>query len=280
MDQPVPIPTLHLFPVLNELLVDLLRSLSPEDWNRPTIAKLWTVKDIAAHLLDTNMRAIASRDSYVPPGPAQNIDNYSQLVAYLNELNATWVQAMKRISPQQLIELLESTGKECSIYFSTLDPFATSKYSVAWAGEEQSLNWFDIARVYTEKWHHHQQIRDAVGKTDALMIRQLFYPCIDTFICGLPHAYRDVESDMGSVIQITISSESGGNWYLVKKTNGWVLDKYAHTNTPDALIIIEPDIAWKLFTKAITADLAIARSVTKGNIKLARNVFSLIAVMA
>ena len=56
MNKQVPVETLHLFPVLNKLLIELLSSLSADDWNKPTIAKLWTVKDIAAHLLDTNIR--------------------------------------------------------------------------------------------------------------------------------------------------------------------------------------------------------------------------------
>jgi len=60
MDRSIPIPTLHLFPVLDELLIGLLSSLSPEDWNKPTLARSWSVKDIAAHLLDTNMRTISA----------------------------------------------------------------------------------------------------------------------------------------------------------------------------------------------------------------------------
>ncbi len=59
MGQAIPIPTLHLFPVLDKLLIDLLFSLSPEEWNKPTVARLWTVKDIAAHLLDGSVRCIA-----------------------------------------------------------------------------------------------------------------------------------------------------------------------------------------------------------------------------
>jgi uncharacterized damage-inducible protein DinB len=43
--------TQHLFESLDNKLIELLRSLSDEDWNKPTIAPLWTVKDIAAHLL-------------------------------------------------------------------------------------------------------------------------------------------------------------------------------------------------------------------------------------
>jgi hypothetical protein len=39
MQQVIPIPTLHLFPVLDELLVKLLTSLAVDDWNKPTVAR-------------------------------------------------------------------------------------------------------------------------------------------------------------------------------------------------------------------------------------------------
>jgi hypothetical protein len=54
-----PLPVAHLFPLLDVELMKLLKSLSPEDWNKPTLAKLWTVKDIVAHLLDGNIRTLS-----------------------------------------------------------------------------------------------------------------------------------------------------------------------------------------------------------------------------
>lgn len=277
MERLIPIQTLHLFPVLNGLLTDLLRSLSPDDWNKPTLARQWTVRDVAVHLLDTNMRTISVMDGYTPEAP-QGITNYRELVAYLNDLNGVWVKAFRRISPAQLTDLLESTGKRYPAYFAGLDPFAPARYSVAWAGEAQSANWFDIAREYTEKWHHQQQIRDAVGKTAPLMTRELFYPCIDTFMLGLPHAYREVEAAAGIVITVTISSEAGGSWYLMKQKEGWRLDKTAPGSSIKASVIMEPEVAWKVFTKGMSPDEALQRSVVNG--VLAEKVFSLIAVMA
>jgi hypothetical protein len=51
-----PIDTLELFDDVNDHLISLLRSLSPDDWHRPTMCSAWDVKDIAAHLLDTALR--------------------------------------------------------------------------------------------------------------------------------------------------------------------------------------------------------------------------------
>lgn len=59
MNNKVEIETLHLFPVLDKMLIDLLNSLREEEWDTQTVAKLWKVKDVAAHLLDTNLRTLS-----------------------------------------------------------------------------------------------------------------------------------------------------------------------------------------------------------------------------
>ena len=43
-----PILTAHLFSKLDGLLLDLLRSLAPEDWEKQTVSPKWKVKDVAA----------------------------------------------------------------------------------------------------------------------------------------------------------------------------------------------------------------------------------------
>jgi hypothetical protein len=185
MQTVTPIHLVELFLELDKELIQLLRSLSSDDWNRPTVARLWTVKDIASHLLDGNIRRISmGRDTYFGEKP-ENIQSYADLVNFLNRLNADWVKATKRISPQLLIELLEQTGKEVYEVFKGLDPYAKALFSVAWAGEAESQNWFDIAREYTERWHHQQQIRLAVNKP-GIMNMHFYHPLLDTFM----RAYR------------------------------------------------------------------------------------------
>ncbi|WP_454802627.1 maleylpyruvate isomerase N-terminal domain-containing protein [Mucilaginibacter phyllosphaerae] len=278
MQQVIPISTLHLFPLLDELLIDLLDSLSPEDWQKPTLARLWTVKDIAAHLLDGNVRAIAALDGYEVP-VSTPINNNKDLVDYLNSLNAVWVNAMKRVSPQLLINQLKSTGKQYIAYLHTLQPFEQARFSVAWAGEQTSLNWFHIAREYTEKWHHQQQIREAVGKP-GLMTRQLFYPCIATLLHALPYTYHHTDAHIGTILKITISSEIGGEWYLLKLADKWILVDLPPLGNVTTQVIIAPDIAWKLFTKGVSPLAAINVSTIHGDIAIGKIVFNTIAVMA
>src|SRR5688572_13914370 len=91
------IEVVELFPELDAQLIPLLRGFSEEDWGRPAVGA-WTVKDVAAHLLDTAIRRLAfdrDRLPLVPPeGP---IEGYGDLVASLNDLNHVWVRAMKRV---------------------------------------------------------------------------------------------------------------------------------------------------------------------------------------
>lgn len=276
MQPPVPIETLPLFPVLDELLLELLRSLSPADWQRPTLARQWTVKDIAAHLLDGNLRTLSMlRDGHF--GEAPDDFSYAGIVAYLNRLNADWVRAARRLSPAVLIELLAQSGAEYTAYLQTLDPWAPAAFSVAWAGENESPNWFHIARDYTEKWHHQQQIREAVGQPGALMTSALFQPLIETLMRGLPHTYRAVAAPVGTQVQVNIGPEMGGTWQLERNQDNWKLTE--HLLAPAAAITLTPAVAWKLFTKGLSAEQARQQAQVSGDEQLAAAAFGLVAVM-
>jgi hypothetical protein len=112
------------------------------------------------------------------------------------------------------------------------------------------------------------------------MTRELFYPCIATFMCALPHAYRNIPAQAGTTISFTISGEAGGTWVLKKDDNCWQLQNNISVADPAAQITIPPDIAWKLFTKAILPATAIEGSTIKGNNNLATGIFNMVAVMA
>lgn len=269
------INTLDLFPVLDAELIALLKSLSSEDWKQPTRAPLWTVKDIASHLLDGNLRMLsASRDHYF--GDPVDLQSYKELVAYLNGLNADWTKATRRLSPQVLISLLESTGREYYQHLCELDMLAPAIFSVAWAGEQQSDNWFHIAREYTEKWHHQQQIREAVGKP-GIMTRALYHPVLQTFMKAFPFHYKNVRSIVGYVIRVTITGDAGGVWYYRFDGERW------REAGPESLVItsisIHENEAWKLFTKGLSAAEARNSVIVEGNGELAIPFLSIISIM-
>jgi uncharacterized protein (TIGR03083 family) len=275
----VPIEVLPLFPVLDQRLMELLHSLSPADWQRPTLAREWTVKDVAAHLLDGNLRTLSMlRDGYFGEAP-DDPGSYQGILTFLNRLNADWVRAARRLSPAVLVEQLAHTGAEYTAYLASLDPFAPAAFAVAWAGETESLNWFHIAREYTEKWHHQQQIHAAVGGP-GLLTPELFPPFVETCLRGLPHAYRHVAAPTGTVVQVCINGLMGGVWELVKSPDAWALQPALATAAPAAVVVLSPDVAWQLFTKGMSAAEARPQVSITGNPELSEAALHLLAVMA
>jgi hypothetical protein len=274
----------HLFPILDAHLLTLLRSLSAEQWNAPTLAKHWTVKDIVAHLLDGNIRTLSlQRDRFFGVVPPKDIASYQGLVQWLNALNHEWAHAAKRISPEVLILLHEVTGTLTSAYYASLNPDDEAVFSVAWAGEDHSVNWMHLAREYTEKWHHQQQIRHAVGAEAALMTRELFFPAIDTFMRALPHTYRTVEARAGTLVCVSVSTDIGGAWWLRSNGTTWQFDWHVHGEhppTPDATVTLPPETAWMLVTKGVSAETARSSALVTGKSQLVEPVFSMVSVMA
>src|SRR5579863_8068167 len=118
-----PIFTAHLFPGLEAKLIELLRSLTPEDWERQTLAPKWKVKDVAAHLLDTQTRKLAAaRQGYKPENSKKLTPE--KLVALINTLNAEGVRRYSQLSAVELISRMETASKESAEYHQALDPFA------------------------------------------------------------------------------------------------------------------------------------------------------------
>jgi hypothetical protein len=105
-------------------------------------------------------------------------------------------------------------------FHESLDPFEKAAFTVSWAGEETSLNWFDTARELTERWHHQQQIWLATDRS-GLMTPELYNPVLDCFLRALPYAYRHTQASDGTSILLEVSGECGGKWILLKEVDRW-----------------------------------------------------------
>lgn len=271
-----PILTAHLFPKIEGLLLQLLRALSRDDWEKPTISPQWKVKDVAAHLLDTQLRKLSlARDDHA--SEAAVIRSSADLVAFINRLNEEGVRFYRRLSPPVLISLLETASRESADYHQSLDPFAPARFAVSWAGEATSPNWFDTAREFTERWHHQQQIRLAVNRP-GIMTRELYYPVLDCFMRGLPHAYRDVPAPPGTLLRFEIDGECGGAWYLVREPDSWrLVDRLLGRATSQ--ITIPQEIAWRIFTKGIDRGAAAVQVQVMGDRELGLHVLAMTAIV-
>lgn len=246
----------------------LLRSLEPEQWLSLTVAGEWRVREVAAHLLDGDLRRLSMhRDGNVPPPPGSPIEGYRDLVAFLNGLNASWVKAAARLSPRVIVDLLEWAGPQVAELFESLPPHGEAFFSVAWAGEDRSENWMDIGREYTEKWHHQAQIRAAVD-APGLLAREWLYPVFVLSLYSLPHAFREVDTVTGSALQIVIEGEAGGSWLLMREESAWKLYEGAIAATATACVVMDAEAAWRLFYNALGMQEAKQRIEATGEVSL------------
>ena len=274
-----PIITIELFPGLSAELLTVLKSLSPAAWDLPTACAGWTVKDVAAHLLGGNLSRLSfGRDRLKLPGLGVLELDFEALVEAINRLNAEWVGIAHRFSYPLLVDFLELTDPQLYQYFKSLAPFAPSGPAVAWAGETQSPNWFDIAREYTEKWLHQQHIREAVGRP-VLDGREWLFPVLDTFLRALPYTYRSLEVAEGATIGFRITGEAGGDWSLRREDGSWRL--YAgQAASAAATVRLDQDTAWRLFTKGIGIEAARARIQCEGDEALGLRIVQMVSIMA
>lgn len=289
---PGPILTAHLFATLDAQLITLLRSLAPDDWERQTIAPGWTVKDVAAHLLDTQLRKLSfGRDRYTP-SPPPSITSDRDLVAFIDRLNAEGVTVYRRLSPPVLIAWTEQTSREAASYYASLDPFAPAPFGVSWAGEAASANWFDVAREFTERWHHQQQIRLAIDgpantaqspsagfarSVGAIMTPELYQPVLDCFMRALPFHYRSISAAPGTGLTIHVPGACGGDWHLYHG-DAWMLAREP-AGTIVATVSIPPDIAWRIFTKGIDREHAREHVRVTGDAALGSHVLTMLAIV-
>ncbi len=275
--QPVqPILIVDLFPPLLDGLLSLLDGLSEEDWARPTPCAGWTVKDVAAHLLGGDLGMLSGRrDGYrLDVG---DLSAWESLVQFINTWNRQWVGATRRLSPRVTRELLAWAGPQVSALFAGLDPFALGG-PVSWAGPDPAPVWLDLAREYTERWHHQQHIRDAVGRP-GFTEPEFMSPVLDAFARALPHTYRAVAAPEGTTVTLTVTGAAGGQWTLRRETGGWTLYQ-GRPAAPDAETILDQDTVWRLVTRGLPVSKAQARAGLHGDRALARQLFETVSIIA
>ncbi len=281
-----PVHVNDLFDEERALLLTTLASLSREEWDAPTVCAGWSVKDIAAHLLADDLGPV-SRDRDGHTGSWFSGD-WADLLRFINRQNEDWVAAMRRISGPLIVELLRFSGERCFAVYRALDLDAAGPV-VDWAGAQPAPMWLHVAREYTERWLHSQQIYDALG-VERAKERRLFAPVLDTFVRALPHTYRNVDAPAGTHVVLRITGESGGRWSLVRgdvidrgdaevRSSAWALYEAVQA-PPAATVTLDQETAWRLFTKGIQPATAHARATVVGDAALAEVLLTAVAILA
>lgn len=269
-----PVHVLDLFEGERAALLALLAALDRAQWDAITVCDPWTVKDVAAHIVADDLGVVAWRKHDWAPARFTT-PSWDELLALIGAQNATWVEAMRRLAPEQIIALLRFSGPPLFAHFRTLDLSAMGG-PVDWAGPQPAPVWLDVAREYTERWLHQQQIRDAVG-APGLYEPRLFAPVLTTFVRALPHTYRDIAAANGTHVRLVIEGAAGGAWSLVRGDDAWSL--YADADSaPTASVTLAQDRAWRLFTKGIAPEDARAR--IEGDATLGAVALGMVSILA
>jgi uncharacterized protein (TIGR03083 family) len=264
-----------LFPEILDALLRLLGGLSADAWQRPTVCPGWCVQDVALHLLGVEVGNLSRwRDRHAV---AASITSWEELVTWLNAFNEAWVHAARRMSPRLLIDLLQVTGQQVCAFFRTLDPYALGG-PVSWVGPEPAPVWLDLAREYTERWCHQQQIRDAVGQPGLTQPRYLA-PVLAAFAWALPRTFRATSAAEGTVITLTIRGASGGQWSVRQEAGTWRLYAGAPERR-DAEVRIDEALAWRLWTRGLSPEQARAQVTLVGDPVLAAKLCEMVSIIA
>ncbi len=271
---PEPVIVTPLFPEIRDELQRVLESLTDEQWEYPTVCTGWAVRDVALHLLGTRVGLLSGFRDH--DGQWAKIDNWDELVTFINAQNELWVKAARRISRRLLISLLSFTNEEIITFLNTLNPHDMGG-SIGWAGDQPDPIWLHIARELTEQWAHHQHICDAVGIT-SLKEARFVHPVLSTYVYALPETYRETAAPIDTTVKLVITGEGGGTWYVVREADGWKL--YTDTDlAATTTFSVDSDTAWRLFTKGLEAETVRQRADIEGDKTLAEVLLQTVAII-
>ncbi|MBV9161717.1 MAG: maleylpyruvate isomerase family mycothiol-dependent enzyme [Pseudonocardiales bacterium] len=254
------------------VLIDLLRDLQPDEWQRPTACAPWLVRDVVAHLLGNDLSRLArTRDGHTGNSPQSG----EPLPAFLHRFNQDWVSAASRVSPALLIDLFNTTSPQVLRMWRDLD-LDTLGGPVSWAGPDPAPLWLDCARDFTEYWVHQQQIRDATGRPDTggpTMVHMV----LDTFLRALPHTLVHREDVEGTVFAVEVGGPGGGTWSWQRSGHHWRWT----SNGPAAAttLVIDPDTLWRLCVRGIEPHTARQRVTVRGNTELADAALQIVSII-
>lgn len=263
-----------IFEMRTELL-RVLRNLDSAAWDQPTTLPGWSVKDVALHLLGNDIGSLSRhRDK---DGMTFEEDSFEALVARINQSNAEWITAARRMSKRMLLTLLKTTGDELQDYLSLID-LEEEAGKVDWAGDDDAPMVLQIAREYTEYWTHHQHICEAVGER-SLKDRRFMHAVFDVFVHALPRTYAHLDTPDGTLVRLRITGEGGDDWDVLREDGQWRLYRLVEAE-PDAMVSMRSDVAWRLFTKGIARQHAAEQTTITGDVTLGAALLDAVAILA
>jgi hypothetical protein len=146
-----------------------------------------------------------------------------------------------------IVDLLDVTGRTFAAFIEALPLHDPALFPVSWAGENESENWMDIGREYTEWWHQQMQIRDAAG-APLLLDAKWLAPLLEISV-------RAIRTSTPTLL---------------------IIDEYQFSfggdGTPAVTIRTDADTAWRMLFNALSREEIAARVRIEGDVGAAEAV--------
>jgi hypothetical protein len=156
-------------------------------------------------------------------------------VVRLAARNQEWIDACAPVSAGVLCDLLRATGAAVDSWGASADLRALAE-GVSWAGVDQAPVWLCLAREYTERWVHQQQLRDALDRP-GLDDETHLGAVVDTFKWAIPIALTDTTG----LLRVELTGAAARSW-LVDRAG------FHASGVADATVAIAADAFWRQCT--------------------------------
>lgn len=139
-----------------ELLLD---GIGDEQWQTPTSLPGWTVQDVVAHIIGTEMMLSGA------PTPDTDVEGRDHVRNDIAALNERWVEQLRSESPADMMAKFRETTTRRKAALSSMPIEEWNTVTFTPAGPD-SYGRFMRVRVF-DCWVHEEDIRHAVGRPPA-----------------------------------------------------------------------------------------------------------------
>ena len=242
-----PILCAPLLRKVDAMLLELLASLGPEEWDLQTVAPRWKVRDVAAHLLDTVLRKLSLvRDGWVVEVPADDLSGF------IRRLNHEGVAVYRRLSPAVLISLMRWRAARAPLS-RVARPLRAGRVRRELGGR----------RAFPELVRHGARIDRTLAPSAADPARRRTPGPHDSGVVSprarllparlaprlsshrRPARHQGPGGDLRRMRRRLANQTEETRWAATGPADGW-----------DSRIVIPQDIAWRVFTKGIAREEA------------------------
>jgi uncharacterized protein (TIGR03083 family) len=241
----------RLFESERERLLSLLASVADDEWALPSPCPGWSVLGLCAHLVGDDLGLLArNRDGYLGTRPPDGLDE-AGFIAWLDDMQAEWVRAARRLSPPLVVDLLRWAGPQLVDVLGRQDPRAPTGH-VTWAGPDPVPAWLDHGRELSEYWIHRQQLLQALGRPSDLR-PDLLAPVLDVLRWAYPYRLEAVAARAGDSATVEVHGPVTATWHLVSDGTAWDFRLEAGARQV-ARLTMTTEQAWRLLTNNLPPD--------------------------